>query len=64
MSNNEINDSIALDIIDGFVDADEELTVKAWQHIINTGLCWKIQGRYGRIAMTLIEDGVCNPANN
>jgi len=54
----------ALDIIDGVVDADHDLTIKAWQHLIDTGLCWKIQGRYGRTAMRLIEDGMCNSQNN
>ena len=64
ITGNGMNDSMALDIIDGFIDASEMLTIKAWQHIIDTGLCWKLQGRYGRTAMTLIEDGVCLNENN
>mgnify|MGYP001327767753 CR=1 FL=1 len=60
----KLDNLLALVIIDGVVDADHDLTIKAWQHLIDTGLCWKIQGRYGRTAMRLIEDGMCNSQNN
>ena len=31
----------------------------AWQHLIDTGLAWSLQGCFGRQAMRLIEAGVC-----
>jgi hypothetical protein len=31
-----------------------------FQHLINTGICWQLQGAYGRKAKQLIEEGVCN----
>lgn len=41
--------------------ADEEI-VAGFQHLINTGLAWQLQGHYGRTAMALIEAGECTPA--
>ena len=40
-------------------ELNEEDTVKFFQHLINTGLAWTLQGHYGRTAMALIEDGLC-----
>ena len=42
----------------------EELTpdvIEAWQHLINTGICWQLQGWFGRHASHLIEQGLCTP---
>jgi hypothetical protein len=36
--------------------------VAAWQHLIDTGVCWQLQGWFGRTASTLIENEVCTPA--
>lgn len=49
----------AIMIVEGDHDVDEQMWLKAWQHLINTGLCWQLQGWYGRQAMRLIEDGRC-----
>ena len=46
---------------DGEEHSDEEL-ISAWQYLINTGLCWSLQGWYGRNASALIEQGICHPA--
>tara|TARA_R110000824_G_scaffold150209_8_gene320777 strand:+ start:5574 stop:5750 length:177 start_codon:yes stop_codon:yes gene_type:complete len=38
----------------------EEEVISFFQEIINSGLCWKLQGHYGRTATMFIEEGVCN----
>ena len=37
-----------------------EKTVRAWSHLIKTGLCWKLQGWFGRCANSIIEGGSIN----
>lgn len=37
--------------------SDEE-TVKLFAGLIKTGQCWSLQGCYGRMAASLIENGV------
>ena len=37
---------------------DEEI-IKGFQHLIDSGLAWQLQGHYGRTAMALIETGHC-----
>ena len=37
----------------------EEQYIEAWQHLIDTGLAWSLQGFFGRTASDLIEQGVC-----
>jgi len=54
----------AVAIAEGFWEADsEEQVIEAWQHLIDTGTCWKLQGWFGRTAAHLIETGVCRPAS-
>lgn len=50
----------AIGIAEGFIEADsEEQVIAAWQHLIDTGLAWQLQGSFGRMAKQLIEDGIC-----
>lgn len=48
-------------ICEGVYPATEEEQHEAWQHLIDTGLCWVLQGWFGRRARDLIETGVCQP---
>ena len=36
---------------------DEAATIGLFQHLVNSGLVWSLQGIYGRIAVTLIQAG-------
>ena len=49
-----------MDWEDGSLCDDEEAF--GFQQLINSGLCWQLQGCYGRRAMYLIGAGVCVPA--
>lgn len=40
-------------------EPDEETYEQAWQILIDTGTCWRLQGWFGRQAVALIEAGVC-----
>ncbi|HIA00610.1 MAG TPA: hypothetical protein EYN66_01635 [Myxococcales bacterium] len=58
-----MTDYDAIGMAEGFVDCpDEETYYKAWQHLIDTGMCWKLQGFFGRAATSMIESGVCTAA--
>jgi hypothetical protein len=39
--------------------SSEEELISAWQHLIDTGLAWSLQGWFGRRATDLITQGVC-----
>ncbi len=43
----------------GYDPDDEELTIAAWQLLIDTGVVWQLQGCFGRQAAAMIEEGVC-----
>ena len=51
----------AIEIIEGGAE-DAELAAEAWQHLIDTGVVWSLQGWYGRTAAALIQEGVCHAA--
>lgn len=57
-----MNNYTATGIAEGWIEADsEEQIIEAWQHLIDTGLAWSLQGWFGRTARDLIEGGVCTP---
>jgi len=39
-------------------EATENEVIDLFQHLVNTGLAWTLQGNYGRTAVALIEAGV------
>jgi len=50
----------AVGIAEGFVEAEsEDQIIAAWQHLIDTGMAWSLQGWFGRTARDLIERGIC-----
>jgi len=54
----------AVGIAEGFIEAEsKEQVIEAWQHLIDTGMAWSLQGWFGRTACQLIEDGHCTPPN-
>ena len=56
-----MNNYEAVGIAEGFIEAEsEEQVIEAWQHLIDTGLAWQLQGWFGRTANDLIEKGVIN----
>ena len=49
----------ATGIAEGWIEAEsEEQVIKAWQHLVDTGLAWQLQGSFGRTANSLIEQGI------
>ena len=50
----------AVGIADGYIPAEtvaEEL--RAWQHLIDTGMCWQLHGWFREQANFLIEKKLC-----
>ena len=55
-----MSDCNAVGIAEGWIECDNEADyIAAWQHLINTGLAWKLQGWFGRTAKMMIDNGHC-----
>ena len=54
----------AISIVEGFdgMGHTHEEVIEAWQFLIDTGACWRLQGWYGRTAQALLDSGKCHPA--
>lgn len=51
----------ATGLAEGFIEAEsEEQVLEAWQHLVDTGLAWQLQGFFGRTAQHLINEGYIN----
>lgn len=51
----------AVMIAEGVEEADAETYLRAWRMLVDTGLCWSLQGWFGRTATALIEAGHIDP---
>ena len=51
-----MDDYTATMIAEGVEEPDtEEQFLEAWQHLVDTGLAWKLQGWFGRNAAAMID---------
>lgn len=55
----------AVGIADGFIESDsEDQMIEAWQFLVDTGICWQLQGYFGRMASDMIEAGLLTVPNS
>ena len=48
----------AVALAEGFEEGTEEEQIEAWQHLVDTGMAWTLQGMFGRQAQAMIDAGV------
>ena len=58
-----MNDYEAVALAEGFEEGTEDEQIAAWQHLVDTGRAWRLQGWFGRTARSLIEAGVIHAAS-
>ena len=54
--------SLNLPIFPDILKIFEPAYVQAWQHLVDTGVVWELQGFFGRAAHRMLSDGTLNPA--
>ena len=57
---NKLTTYRAVGLAEGFEEGTEEQIIEAWQYLHDTGLAYKLQGRFGRMAQSLLEQGIIN----
>ena len=56
----KMTDLEAVLIAEGTQEAEsDEQYILAWQHLIDTGQAWQMQGFFGRTASVMIQEGLC-----
>ena len=48
----------AVGIAEGWIKATDEEIIEAWQYLHDTGLAYRLQGWFGRMAQDLLANGV------
>lgn len=62
-----LNSYTATAYAEGFLEgegATKTEQLSAWQYLIDTGLCWQLQGWFGRTARDLIDNKVLKAKKN
>ncbi len=55
----------ATGLAEGFIETDnEDEIIEAWQHLLDTRLCFQLQGWFGRTARDLVKSGVIEDKEN
>ena len=50
-------------IAEGAMDETSEMSyIQAWQHLVDTGEVWELQGFFGRAAHRMLSEGTLQPA--
>jgi len=50
-------------IAEGAMDETNDMSyIQAWQHLVDTGVVWELQGFYGRAAHRMLSEGTLSPA--
>jgi len=54
-----------MDIIGKIMDfengsLDDAGAIELFQHLVDTGMAWQLQGSYGRLAQQMIDAGIIN----
>ena len=61
----QMNTLTAVEIAEGIVeDVTREEYLQAWQHLVDTGTVWSLQGWFGRTAMSMIQQRLISTPKN
>ena len=64
MSESKVYDRTSAIIAHETGELELDGVVELFQHLVDTGLAWQLQGSYGRTAVALIEAGLVTKGEN